>query len=109
MSILEVNDINFEAEVLGSSLPVLVDVWASWCGPCKTLAPILQEFSKNNSHQIKVVKVNSDNSPEVKTKYNIKGLPTLLLFQNGKLIGTKTGLIALKTLNKWVSDLLSSV
>ncbi|MDF3055194.1 MAG: thioredoxin [Gammaproteobacteria bacterium] len=86
-----VGDSDFEVEVLKSSTPVLVDFWAEWCGPCKMIAPVLDEVAKAYAGRIKIVKVNVDDHTETPAKYSIRGIPTLLLFKDGDLVATKVG------------------
>ena len=82
---IEINEANFEAEVLQSNQPVLVDFWAQWCGPCKMLAPLLDEIAVEQNRRAKVVKVNVDESPMLAQKYNIQSIPTLLYFAGGEM------------------------
>jgi thioredoxin 1 len=84
-NVLEVTDQNFEEEVINSEKPVLVDFWASWCAPCRMLAPTVDQIAQEFSAQAKVVKLNVDENAEVSAKYNIKGIPTLLLFKGGEI------------------------
>ena len=83
--VLDVTDQNFEEEVLNSEKPVLVDFWAAWCAPCRTLAPTVDQIAQEFSDQAKVVKLNVDDNAEISAKYNIKGIPTLLLFKGGEI------------------------
>jgi len=80
----EVNDSNFETEVLNSDVPVLVDFWAPWCGPCKTIAPVVEELAKEYGDKLKVVKINVDDNKEAATRYNVRGIPNLILFKDGQ-------------------------
>lgn len=99
-TISHVTDANFETEVYQSDLPVLVDFWAPWCGPCIAVAPALEELADEFEGKLKVVKVNVDDSPELSAKMRIRSIPTLSLFQGGQLSATKTGagsLIELRT------------
>ena len=86
-----VTDDTFEPEVLKSSVPVLVDYWAEWCGPCKAIAPVLEEVAKEYSGKLKVAKMDVDANTEVPKKYNIRGIPTLMLFKNGNMEAMKVG------------------
>lgn len=94
----EITEANFQAEVLASAAPVLVDFFAPWCGPCKMLAPALEGIAKNYSGRIKVVKVNVDEAGELAAHYRIQGVPTLLIFQDGKPVDVMVGLPPAKTL-----------
>ncbi len=82
---------NFESEVLGSDIPVLVDFWATWCGPCRMLAPIVAEIAEENEGKIKVCKVNVDDEPELATRFDIASIPTVLIFKSGELCATSIG------------------
>lgn len=92
--VLTLTDVNFEEEVLSSDLPVLVDFWAAWCGPCKMVAPIIEEIARDYDGKIKVAKLNVDEYSNVASKYNIMSIPTIFLFKNGepveKLIGARS-------------------
>ncbi len=90
-SLKQVTDASFDADVLQSSVPVLVDFWASWCGPCRMIAPILDELAADYGDKISIVKINVDENQESPAKFGIRGIPTLLLFKNGTLMGTKVG------------------
>src|SRR5262245_30739588 len=85
--ITHVTDETFEPEVLKSDLPVLVDYWAEWCGPCKAIAPILEEVANEYGGKLKIAKLNVDDNTEVPKKYNIRGIPTLMLFKDGNIVG----------------------
>src|SRR5437870_3877921 len=90
-NIVTISDSSFDADVLKASLPVLVDFWAEWCGPCKMIAPILEEIAKDYKDKIIVAKLNVDDNGETPTKFGIRGIPTLLLFNNGEIVATKVG------------------
>tara|TARA_R110001606_G_C14992140_1_gene605923 strand:+ start:145 stop:465 length:321 start_codon:yes stop_codon:yes gene_type:complete len=94
MAISQVNDSSFEAEVLNADKPVLVDYWAEWCGPCKMIAPILDEVATDYGDKIKIAKVNVDENQATPAKYGIRGIPTLMLFKNGQLVDTKVGALS---------------
>ena len=95
---------NFDNEVSSSNLPVLVDFWAEWCGPCKSLGPILEEISNDLEGKLKVAKVNLDENQDLAMKYSIRSIPTLLLFKEGKLIDTKVGLLPKSDLVEWLDS-----
>tara|TARA_B100000242_G_C42622668_1_gene293413 strand:- start:162 stop:485 length:324 start_codon:yes stop_codon:yes gene_type:complete len=95
------NENDFEDEVLKSNLPVIVDFWAEWCGPCKMLTPILEELSDEMKNEINVVKVNLDNNQDLAMKYSIRSIPTLLLFKEGNLVDTKVGLLPKSEIVTW--------
>lgn len=99
-----VSDANFEAEVLKSSEPVLVDFWAEWCGPCKMLSPIIDEIANDLKGRVKVVKVNIDENPHTPTKFGVRGIPTLMLFKGGQLAATKVGAMPKAPLLQWVES-----
>ncbi|MCB1562638.1 MAG: thioredoxin [Alphaproteobacteria bacterium] len=106
MSSVAVNDEKFESEVLQADLPVLVDFWAEWCGPCKALSPLVDELASELSGKVKVVKVNIDESPEAPSKYGVRGIPTLMLFKGGKVVDTRVGGMPKSQLAEWVEDTL---
>lgn len=92
--IVNVTDGTFDAEVLQSDSPVLVDYWAEWCGPCKMIAPILDEISGEYDGKLKIAKLNIDENPDTPPKYGIRGIPTLMLFKNGNVDATKVGALS---------------
>jgi thioredoxin 1 len=91
--IAHINDADFDAQVLQSSEPVLVDFWAEWCGPCKAIAPVLDEIASSYAGRLKVAKVNVDHNQKTPRNYNIRGIPTLMLFKDGKVQATQIGLV----------------
>src|SRR5881409_2361152 len=93
-----VNDSNFDAEVTGASVPVIVDFWAEWCGPCKMIAPVLDEIAREKAGSVKVAKVNVDENQSLSLKYNIRAIPALLFFKNGQLRDQITGVASKKDL-----------
>lgn len=104
MSLKAVDDSNFEAEVINADEPVLVDFWAEWCGPCKTLLPIVEEIAGELAGKLKVVKVNIEDAPETPTKYGLRGVPTLMLFKGGKVVDTSVGGLPKSQLIEWLAD-----
>ncbi len=98
MSLKEFSDATFSSEVLSSSLPVVVDMWATWCGPCKTLGPIVEDVAGNYAGKVVFGKLNIDDSPATAAKYGITSIPTLLFIKNGTVEGQHTGLLSKKAL-----------
>jgi len=88
---IEINDTNFKSEVTDSEMPVLVDFWAPWCGPCRMVAPILEELAKEYDGKVKVVKINVDDSPNTAGEYGVRSIPTLILFKDGKVFEQTVG------------------
>ena len=103
-SIKSVSDATFESDVLKSDAPVLVDYWAEWCGPCKMIAPILDEVSKDYEGKLTVAKLNVDDNQAVPAKYGIRGIPTLMLFKNGAIVGTKVGAVSISQLTAFIDS-----
>ncbi len=91
VDLVHVNDKTFATEVLHSDLPVLVDFWATWCGPCRSISPIVEELAKEFSGRVKVTKLNVDESPATPTQYGVRGIPTLILFKGGKILDQLVG------------------
>ena len=103
-NILYLTDDTFEEEVLKSSAPVLVDYWAEWCGPCKMIAPILDEIAGEYGDRIKVAKLNIDDNPQTPPKYGIRGIPTLMLFKDGNVEATKVGALSKSQLTAFIDS-----
>jgi thioredoxin 1 len=101
---ISVSDQNFETEVLKSAEPVIVDFWAEWCGPCKAMAPLVDDLAKELAGKAKVVKVNIDDSPEAPTKYSVRGIPTFMVFKGGKVVDTRVGGMSKGALSDWVKS-----
>lgn len=93
-SVTEIDDKSFDAEVLASDVPVLVDFWAPWCGPCRTIAPVLEELAAQFKGKVKIVKINVDENKEHATKYNVRGIPNLVLFKDGQTKEQIVGAVA---------------
>ena len=106
MTTTHVTDASFEQDVLKSDGPVLVDFWAEWCGPCRMIAPALEEIAKEMGGKLTVAKVNIDENPNTPTKYNVRGIPTLILFKNGQIAGTKVGALPKSKLVEWVNSVV---
>lgn len=102
----ELNDNEFEQEVIKSDLPVLVDFWAPWCGPCKTIAPTVEELANTYSGKLKIFKINIDNNKEAASKFSVRGIPTLILFKNGEKMSQIVGAVAKQELVNAISKVL---
>ena len=100
--ITHISDDAFEQEVLQSQLPVLVDYWAEWCGPCKMIAPILDEVSKEYAGRLKVAKLNIDENPDIPARYGVRGIPTMLLFKDGQPVAQKVGAAPRSQIQQWL-------
>ena len=103
-NILHTSDEGFDIDVLQSDKPVLVDYWAEWCGPCKMIAPILEEVASEYGEKIKVCKLNIDENQETPPRYGIRGIPTLILFKNGEVEATKVGALSKTQLQSFLDD-----
>ncbi len=104
MASVKVTDQSFQKDVLDSSKPVVVDFWAEWCGPCKMIAPALEELSAELGEKVQVVKINIDENPNVPTKYGVRGIPTLMIFQHGQVAATKVGALPKTKIKEWIES-----
>ena len=103
-NIINVTDSNFEQEVLSSEIPVLLDYWAEWCGPCKMIAPILNDIADEYSGKIKVAKINIDENPSTPAKFGVRGIPTLMIFKSGSIEATKVGAMSKSQLSAFIDS-----
>ena len=103
-NIIHLSDATFETEVLQSTVPVLVDYWAEWCGPCKMIAPILDEISKDYEGKLKIAKLNIDENAQTPAKFGIRGIPTLMIFKNGNVEATKVGALSKSQLTTFIDS-----
>ena len=106
MSTRAVSDDSFENDVLNASNPVLVDFWAEWCGPCKMIAPALEEIAEELDGRMTVAKINIDDNPMTPQKYGVRGIPTMMLFKDGQVAATKVGALAKNQLAEWVESVI---
>jgi thioredoxin 1 len=104
--IIHISDDNFENDVLKSALPVVVDFWAEWCGPCKMIAPILAEVAEEYEGKVTITKMNVDNNSVTPAKFGVRGIPTLLIFKNGELASTKVGALSKTQLKEFIEEQL---
>ena len=102
--IQQISDDDFEKEVLNSDVPVLVDYWAEWCGPCKAISPILEEIANEYGGKVKVAKLNIDDNPSTPPKYGVRGIPTLMLFKDGNVEATKVGALSKSQLTAFLDQ-----
>ncbi len=102
MSPIKVSDASFQTDVLNSKTPVVVDFWAEWCGPCRMIAPALEELAAELESKVTVVKINIDENPNTPTKYGVRGVPTLMIFQQGQVAATKVGALPKSKIKEWI-------
>ena len=103
MSIADINDADFESQVLKSNIPVVIDIWATWCGPCRLYSPVIEEVAKEYEGKIKFLKVDADNNEKIVNKFNIMSIPTTLLIEKGQVKAMNVGAISKDALKKWLS------
>ena len=106
MGAQQVTDAQFEQEVLKSNVPVLVDFWAEWCGPCKMIGPALEEISEELADKVTIAKINIDENPDAPGQYGVRGIPTMILFKNGEVAATKVGAAPKSALKGWIESVL---
>ena len=106
MATKTVTDASFDQDVINASGPVLVDFWAEWCGPCRMIAPALEEISNEMGEKVSVVKLNIDENPDAPSKYGVRGIPTMILFKNGQPAATKVGAAPKSALQGWLEGQL---
>ncbi len=106
MATVKVSDDDFATSVLGSGQPVLVDFWAEWCGPCKMIAPALEEIATDMAGKLTIAKLNIDDNPQTPAKYGVRGIPTLIIFKDGQVAATKVGALAKTQLAQWVESVV---
>ncbi|MCE2516612.1 MAG: thioredoxin [Alphaproteobacteria bacterium] len=104
MATMKTTDSDFAADVLQSDTPVVVDFWAEWCGPCKAIGPALEEIADEMGDKVKIVKVNIDENPQTPQQYGVRGIPTLLIFENGEVKAEKIGAMPKSKLSEWVEE-----
>ena len=108
MASIIISDNSFEKEVLKSENLTLVDFWAEWCGPCKMIGPALEEISEEMKDDVRITKLNIDENPATPQKYNVRGIPTLLLFKNGEVVAEKVGALPKAQFQDWISSIVNS-
>jgi thioredoxin 1 len=108
MAGISITDASFEQDVLKSSKPVLLDFWAEWCGPCRMLLPVVEELAGEMSDTITVAKINVDENPQIPAKFGVRGIPTLMIFKDGKLAQTRVGGLPKADLKKWIEESIAA-
>lgn len=100
----KISDSSFDADVLKSSVPVLVDFWAEWCGPCKMIGPMLEELASELQDKVVIAKMNVDENPKTPGQFGLRSVPTLMLFKNGQMVATKVGAVPKQALQSWINE-----
>ncbi len=103
MATVKIDSSNFDSDVLNSDTPVVVDFWAEWCGPCKMIAPSLEEISNEMGDKVKIAKVNMDENPDIAAKYGVRSIPTLLMFKGGEPVAIQVGAVPKNKISSWIS------
>ena len=106
MSIAKVTDTSFDEDVLKAGQPVLVDFWAEWCGPCRAIAPALEDLAKEMTGRVSVAKINIDENPKTPSQYGVRAIPTLMIFKDGQVASTKLGAVSKTQLQQWVESVV---
>lgn len=107
MATIAVSDDSFEKDVLNSTTPVVVDFWASWCGPCKMIAPSLEELSEEFGETVTIAKINIDDNQMTPSKFGVRGIPTMMIFKDGKVVATQVGAMAKSRIDNWIKETIA--